>query len=249
MKIRFITMLLSAAIPGVQAQQDFVQHGIIKYERTVNAFRLTEGSWMHRNYETNRILKDTFTMVFNQKRSLYYNASYQEDEDINSTRFWSSNVSPSKSNVVYKSLSGDSVWAIRDLFEERFVIIDSMRKPAWKFTGETRDIAGFRCFKAVAVIYDSLYVTAFYTPQVIPSGGPETWGGLPGMILGLAVPRLYTTWMAVSFEPTEIPVNIPKFPKRRKSQFNWVTYYTEISGRFSDWGNFHKTLMVWMWGM
>ncbi len=43
---------------------------------------------------------------------------------------------------------------------------------------------------------DSVYVIAFYTDQIIPSGGPESFNGLPGMILGIAIPRINTTWFA-----------------------------------------------------
>jgi len=48
----------------------------------------------------------------------------------------------------------------------------------------------------------------------------ESFHGLPGMILGLAVPRLYTTWFAtkVSLEPSKLPE--PKFSVKQKK----ITY-------------------------
>lgn len=138
---------------------------------------------------------------------------------------------------------------MRDLFEDRLTISDSIRKLQWKITGETREIAGFLCHKAITVIYDSLYVVAFYTDQILPQSGPETWGGLPGMIMGLAVPRLYTTWMAYSFENNTPAIVMPKLTKRKKKIYSWNSYYTQISERFSDWGTFYKTMMVWMWSM
>ncbi len=63
-----------------------------------------------------------------------------------------------------------------------------------------RTIAGFECSKAVTIICDSVYVVAFYTDEMPVSGGPESFGGLPGMILGIAIPRLHTTWFATKVE-------------------------------------------------
>ena len=57
-------------------------------------------------------------------------------------------------------------------------------------------IAGFNCRKAVTKIFDSVYVFAFYTDEIIISGGPCSINGLPGMILGVTIPRLYTSWIA-----------------------------------------------------
>ena len=46
------------------------------------------------------------------------------------------------------------------------------------------------------MVMDSIVVIAFYTDEILTSGGPESFNGLPGMIMGLAIPRLHTTWYA-----------------------------------------------------
>jgi GLPGLI family protein len=48
-------------------------------------------------------------------------------------------------------------------------------------------IAGFNCRRANAMIMDSIYVVAFYTDEILTTGGPESFSGLPGMILGVAL--------------------------------------------------------------
>ena len=85
----------------------------------------------------------------------------------------------------------------------------------WKITGEVRDIAGFECKKAITKINDSVVVVAFYTDQILVKGGPENFNGLPGMILGLAVPRLALTLFATKLELTTPPLafNLPSKPK------------------------------------
>ena len=86
----------------------------------------------------------------------------------------------------------------------------------WRITGERRTIAGFECHKAVGRIMDSVYVVAFYTDQIVTNGGPESFNGLPGMILGLAIPRINTTWFATKIEAIEIsPLDIAA-PKKGK---------------------------------
>jgi GLPGLI family protein len=47
-------------------------------------------------------------------------------------------------------------------------------------------------------------VVAFYCPEIVPQGGPEFFTGLPGMILGLAIPRYFTTWFATKIELTSV---------------------------------------------
>ena len=41
-------------------------------------------------------------------------------------------------------------------------------------------------------------------PQNNTQLGPELFTGLPGMILGLAIPRYYTTWFATKVELADI---------------------------------------------
>jgi len=52
------------------------------------------------------------------------------------------------------------------------------------------------CRKAVGILFDTVTVFAFYTDEIVISGGPEGINGLPGMILGVGIPRLHTTWFA-----------------------------------------------------
>lgn len=53
---------------------------------------------------------------------------------------------------------------------------------------------------------DTIYMVAFYTPEIKTSGGPESIYGLPGMILGLALPHEHITWFAkeISLGPNNL---------------------------------------------
>ncbi len=107
-------------------------------------------------------------------------------------------------NEVYVDLETKKVVSKRRQLDDYYLLADSVHAIKWKFENETRKIAGWNCRKAVGRIYDSVYVVAFYCPEIIPQGGPELVSGLPGMILGLAIPRLYTTWFATRIEIASI---------------------------------------------
>jgi GLPGLI family protein len=99
----------------------------------------------------------------------------------------------------------DSTIMIKDVFGSAFLVKDSCPDLHWKLTNENRVIAGYNCRKAVGKIMDSVYVFAFYTDEILIPGGPCTVNGLPGMILGMTIPRLYSSWIAnkVSVRPVK----------------------------------------------
>lgn len=84
------------------------------------------------------------------------------------------------------------------------MVEDSLRNAAWKITNDFRQIAGFNCRRATTIIMDSIFVVAFYTDEIMIPGGPESFNGLPGMILGLVINRLHTTWYATKVKGTGV---------------------------------------------
>ncbi len=93
------------------------------------------------------------------------------------------------------------------MFEETFLIEDSLLKIKWKLTPDTRTIAGYECRKAVGILSDTITLFTFYTDELMITGGPEGIHGLPGMILGIGIPRLHTTWFATKVEINNINTN------------------------------------------
>ncbi len=98
-----------------------------------------------------------------------------------------------------------------------YLLSNPLRKIDWKIGSEIRKIAGFDCRKAVGKIMDSIIVIAFYSDEIIPSGGPESFTGLPGMILGLAIPRMHATWYATKLELIDISDKDLQAPKKAKN--------------------------------
>src|SRR6185437_10397918 len=93
----------------------------------------------------------------------------------------------------------------KTIFDQPFLVKDSLRKIKWKITDENREIAGYNCRRANGLMMDSIYVVAFYTDKIPVSGGPESFSGLPGMILEVALPHENVIWRATKVTEAEIP--------------------------------------------
>jgi len=100
--------------------------------------------------------------------------------------------------------------------DDKYLLKDSLREVTWRFTDEYRDIAGYECRRANGATADSLYIVAFYTDQIPVSGGPVLTGGLPGMILGLAIPEMHINYWARQVDFTVD--NVPRQWRDKKSK-------------------------------
>lgn len=138
---------------------------------------------------------DIFELFYTDKESLYKPA---KDGIMESKMMWS-NV-PAEKNIVYNNYETDTTVTQKNIFEKTYLIRDSLKKFNWKITEEFRKIAGYNCRRAETVIMDSIYVIAFYTDAILADGGPEGFNGLPGMILGIVMPRLNVTYFATRID-------------------------------------------------
>src|SRR5688572_5179859 len=94
----------------------------------------------------------------------------------------------------------------KNVYGSNFNVEDSIPAIQWKLSNENRMIAGFNCRKATGIIMDSVYVFAFFTEEIMIPGGPCSISGLPGMILGLTIPRLYTSYIATKIMVNDVDV-------------------------------------------
>ncbi len=235
MKKYFILLTIILAGLLANAQVKFIGSGRIEFEKRTNQFALFEGEsddniWvveMKKNYP--KMVSETYVMEFNNEKSMYKLLK----EDPVGKYVWGRK--PSESDVVVKDIRNNQIALQRDIFEQTYLIKDSIRNYQWRITNETRTIAGFECRKAVTIICDSVYIVAFYTDEITVSSGPESFGGLPGMILGLAVPRLQMTWFATKVELKE-PAATSLAPKQKGKTVTWNVYEKDLSKAMNDWG-------------
>lgn len=206
-KLLFLITILQAATIAAHAQDTFLDKGVIEFEREIfvlnkakeDAKGSTNNGYI--NYlkqSSNTVNKTHFTLSFNDTKTLY--KFIEENTGNNYFSFSSFN-----DNTVFKDFNTGSMVSRKSFYQETYLIQDSIKQLKWKITDEIRTIAGFECKKATAIIMDSVFVVAFYTDQIPVSSGPESFSGLPGMIMGLAIPRLHTTWYA-----TKVQLQAPK---------------------------------------
>jgi GLPGLI family protein len=124
----------------------------------------------------------------------------------------------------------------KNIYGSNFNVDDSIQNIEWKLSNENRIIAGFNCRKAVGKIMDSVYVFAFFTEEIIIPGGPVSINGLPGMVLGLTIPRLYTSWIATKIMVNDVNVAAIK-PVTVKKYFTYQSLEKELVTRSKEWEN------------
>ena len=146
-------------------------------------------------------------------------------------------------NVVYNDYSRRISIAQKPVFEETFLVEDSLSKIKWKLTPDTRTIAGFECRKAIGILDDSVAVFAFYTDELLVSGGPEGITGLPGMILGVGVPRLHATWFATKVEVSGISMSTVT-PATKGKKVSRAIMMSSLDKILRQWGKFGSKLII-----
>lgn len=240
---KILFALCTLLLPALLHAQ-FTTQGKISYERKTNVKMQMQGEdneWIKSVIsQMPKTLSSFFVMNFTPVQSAYH---FDRMEEVKGAAFFGAR-GPARENSVLVDFDKQKVYAKKEVFETTYIVEDSMRVLEWKIEDEMRTIAGYPCRKAVAKILDSVVVVAFYTDQIMVSGGPECFNGLPGMILGLAIPRLYTTWFATNVEL--ISVDEKAFsPFKKGKRVKYQQLYDDLVKGIGDWGKYGTTNIWW----
>ncbi|TDO22562.1 GLPGLI family protein [Pedobacter duraquae] len=246
MKIKslFLITMLSGLLSSAYAQYvRFPFNGVIEYDKTTNMYAMVKklitgsnSSFYQQAFDSYKKNQPQFkvsksTLSFNKDKSLFSPV----EETTTSGSFF--DLAQAKQiNTIYTDFATQTSTTQKNVYEELFLVKDSVRKINWKITTETREIAGYQCRRANALIMDSIYVVAFYTDQIPVSGGPESFGGLPGMILGVALPHENVTWFATkvtdrAVTPKELYIPVKGKPTDNKGLMQ------SLNRAFKEWGS------------
>jgi GLPGLI family protein len=201
-----------------QAQEQntiFLTEGKIEFEKKLNLYaQLDDDAWSDQQKKTMPQFKTSyFDLLFSGNKTLYRPGRENPDNSRLAPQ-------PAEDNIIYSDLDNAKMIAQKKVFEQIFLVEDSVRKIRWKITDETRTIAGLECRRANALVMDSIYVVAFYTDEIISSGGPESFSGLPGMILGIALPHQHVTWFATRVQAIKVDEGALPAPQKGKKVTN-----------------------------
>jgi GLPGLI family protein len=225
--------LLLVLVLHVRAQDQnntiFLTEGKIEYERKINLYALLDdNSWSELQKKSMPQFKTSYyDLLFTHNKTLFRPGRENPDNIRLQPQ-------PGEDNIVYSDLDSARMIAQKKVFEQVFLVEDSVRKIRWKITDETRTIAGLECRRANAVIMDSIYVVAFYTDEIISSGGPESFSGLPGMILEIALPHQHVTWIATRVQAVKVDERELTIPQKGKKVSNSILKET-LTESLKNW--------------
>lgn len=223
----------------VTAQTQFISAGRIEFEKKINLHKeMEDDHWLEG-------VKDKIPKFRTSLHNLYFRDGktlYEKGTDVyEKIPFFGDD--RSVDDIVYTDLKQGVFQKKQAVFDETFLLSDSIRHIKWQMTNELRDIAGFECHKAVGRILDSVYVIAFYTDQITVSGGPLSFCNLPGMILGIAIPRNNLTIFATKVELMDPPAKKLAPPTARKKT-DYKGLHDTIEQAMSNWGSYGKKYII-----
>lgn len=227
------SVLMFASVKIKAQNTIFLSHGRIEFERKVNLWaqidEIEDETWRDFEKKIQPQFKSTyFNLDFSDSKTLYQPGR----ENPANNKMWGDD--PGETNTIFNDLAKEQTIAQKNVFEEKFLIQDSLRNIKWKITDEKRTIAGFECRRANAIIMDSIYVVAFYTDAITTTGGPESFTGLPGMILGVALPHEHITWFATKIY-TENITDANLIPPTKGKKVNNTEFLKTIRDKMPDW--------------
>jgi GLPGLI family protein len=228
-KYLFIATLFFLLTENTTAQI-FIDKASIEFEVKSNVKKsMGNGAWAERMEDKLPVFKtEIYNYTFADNKSIYKFNRLLEKEKFPE---WMRN---ENKNSWFTDFNAGKINVEKDLIGSMFNIEDSIPKLEWRIINENRIIAGFNCKKAVTKIFDSVYVFAFYTDEIMIPGGPNSISGLPGMIMGLTIPRLFTSWIATKVSVNGLDLSTIK-PTIAKKYYNNQSLHKLIVERTKDW--------------
>ncbi|MGC4103400.1 GLPGLI family protein [Ferruginibacter sp.] len=231
MKKIIYSILIALLICGSSYAQQFIDKAVIEYEVKTNVKKtIGNGTWAE-------MLKENMP----QFKTAYFNFTFADNKSIYKFSRWDESAKVpeflrrgDEENIWYFDFVNDKFSMQKDVVGSKFYVSDSIPQIEWKISNESRQIAGFNCRKAVGKIMDSVYVFAFYTDEITISGGPCSISGLPGMILGLTIPRMYTSFIATKVMVNGVNVSAIK-PVESKKPYTNAGLKKTINERIKEW--------------
>ena len=226
----YLIVALIFFIQELNAQQLFINKAVVEYEVKVNIQKtMGNGSWAD-------MLKENMP----QFKTGYFQYTFADNKSVYKFDRWGDKKVPEwlrrndEENIWYFDHNSGKFNMQKMVYGSSFNVEDSIPAIEWRLTNENRIIAGFNCRKAVGIIMDSVYVFAFYTDEITISGGPCSINGLPGMILGLTIPRMYASWIATKVMVNDVNVSSIK-PITVKKPYTVNALKTVLKDRTKEW--------------
>ena len=133
-------------------------------------------------------------------------------------------------SVYFKNINEKRFVNQTEIMGKRFLVKDSLPNYQWELSTETKNIGNYTCYKAtftrevedIKMVFEdgeskedkikkTVTTTAWYTPQVPVSNGPDNYQGLPGLILEINDGERLIVCTEIILNPSEkIEVKAPE---------------------------------------
>ncbi|MBP6590248.1 MAG: GLPGLI family protein [Chitinophagaceae bacterium] len=243
MKTVIIAVSLLLSSTSLLAQANFFSSIKVEYEKTTSVRQLMKDlqendSWYEQNKDRYPVsILSYYEFTGDTARSVYKPG---KEVPVDPRMWWRP---VADKNVVYNEYASGRTISQKPVFEETFLMEDSLLKIKWKITTDLRNIAGYECRKAIGLINDSITVFAFYSDELLINGGPEGLHGLPGMILGVGIPRLHCTWFATKVEVNGVNMK-PVTPPAKGKKVTRTEMMSRLGKLADEWGTYGSKLLV-----
>lgn len=211
------TILFSIACILLSQQVDAqILSGKIEYERRTNLEKmLISPQFKGFVNDKNKIQIEKCTLVFNDSSSVF---EFIAPESTGGREDWMSRMTVK--NSVYRANIHSSVLTSKmSIAGEDLYIKDTIVKRVWKITESTRKIAGYTCKQAVWEAAPGIKIYAWYSEDIVPEVGPESFTDLPGAVLGLATEDGGVTYFATKVSEEKVKVDLSVISSKQK----WMT--------------------------
>lgn len=184
----------------------------------------------------NKASEKTYILDFTKDESLYTEEGKLEQPQTNNLSF-SVSIKHSTSGKLYKNLKENYSLLENDYLDKIFLIKDSLHTSGWILGTETKKVGNYTVYKATRTIKAKQFISeeentdekvsdflslidkepkdvvviAWYAPEIPISNGPQTYGGLPGLILELHAGKIIYLCSEITLNPKKpIKIKVPK---------------------------------------
>ncbi|MBL7811829.1 MAG: GLPGLI family protein [Bacteroidetes bacterium] len=227
----------------LQAKAQFTDTAVVVYEKKTNLHKMFEnqGDWFEQMKKMIPKYKvESYTLQLLPGQSFYY-MSAESDARLPA---WMTVSSPAE---ILSGFDSSRLLVRKEILDKNYLIADSLPVYNWHVMAERRSIAGYECRKAWTKVKDSLLLFAWYAEELLLPAGPETVQGLPGTILGMAVPEMHTTWFATSVQVKKpvLQVETPLSRKMKKAKpVSYRQVETTLQDLLKDWDKGYKKRII-----
>jgi GLPGLI family protein len=266
----FFVFLLAFITATTFSQKNFQGKATYMSKTTMDMSRFGKMSEQQKKQRLARFksfLEKTYTLTFNKTASSFKEDVKLDAPGASGPSWGKSNGQGS----IYKNTKDKKMIEDVEQFSKRFLVTEYMEPSQWEMGTETKKIGQYTCYKATLVKEDKnidwgsifsrrgnkkkdstntkenkpdkkmLTVTAWYTPQIPVSTGPDTYYGLPGLILELNAGRTIMLCTEVAISSKEVlEIEAPNKGKEvSRDEYNKIIKVktAELKARFQSRGN------------